>query len=337
MKVREHLGSIKNNNKCHDQSNYGKGDNTLKKLIGWICILALVSMALVGCGNQGVQRDDGKLHIVATTTMLADAVKVIGGDKVNVECLMGPGIDPHLYKASAGDVAKMQRADMIIYNGLHLEGKMGEIFEDMTKQNKATLGAAETISEDKLITGDSGGNHDPHVWFNVEFWIEVVKEIERTVSDYDQDNKEIYKANADNYIKELGSLHAYVEKRVEEVPEEKKVLITAHDAFGYFGNKYGFEVMGLQGLSTATEAGTADIKNLADYITENKIPAIFVESSVPPKNIEALQDAVAARGFKVEIGGELFSDSLGDPGSEEGTYIGTVKHNIDTIVDALIK
>ncbi|WP_442886100.1 metal ABC transporter solute-binding protein, Zn/Mn family [Desulfotomaculum sp. 1211_IL3151] len=295
-------------------------------------------MALVGCGNQGGQRDDGKLNIVATTTMLADAVKVIGGDNVNVECLMGPGIDPHLYKASAGDVAKMQRADMIIYNGLHLEGKMGDIFESMTKQNKAALGAAETISEDKLITGDSGGgNHDPHVWFNVELWIEVVKEIEKTLSNYDQDNKETYKANADNYIKELGSLHAYVEKRVEEVPGEKRVLITAHDAFGYFGDKYGFEVMGLQGLSTATEAGTADVKKLADYITENKIPAIFVESSVPPKNIEALQNAVVARGFKVEIGGELFSDSLGDPGSEEGTYIGTVKHNIDIIVDALIK
>ena len=310
----------------------------MKKIIVWMCILVFVCMTVIGCESQEVQNVDGKLNIVATTTMLADAVKVIGGDKVHVKGLMGHGIDPHLYKASAGDVVKMQRAEIIIYNGLHLEGKMGEIFEDMTKQNKVILGAAESISEDRLITGDSGaGSYDPHVWFNVELWMEVVREIEKTLSDYDQENREIYKANADDYIKELESLHTYVEKRVEEVPKEKRVLITAHDAFGYFGDKYGFKVMGLQGLSTATEAGTADVKNLADYITENKIPAIFVESSVPPKNIEALKDAVAARGFKVEIGGELFSDSLGDPDSEEGTYIGTVKYNVDTIVDALIK
>ena len=310
----------------------------MKKIITWMCVLVLISMAIVGCGNQEVQKDDERINIVATTTMLADAVKVIGGDKVNVEGLMGPGIDPHLYKVSAGDVAKMQQAEIVIYNGLHLEGKMGEIFEDMVKQNKVILEVTEKISVDKLISGDSSiGSHDPHIWFNVELWIEAVKEIEKTLSSYDQENKEVYKANVTDYVKELESLNKYVEERAKEVPQEKRVLITAHDAFGYLGDRYGFEVMGLQGLSTATEAGTADIKSLADYIADNKIPAIFIESSVPSKNIEALQDAVIARGYKVEIGGELFSDSLGDPDSEEGTYIGTVKHNIDTIVNALIK
>ncbi len=310
----------------------------MKKIIGYVCIITLLIMTMAGCSGQVDQEDDGKLNVIATTTMLADAVRAVGGDSVKVEGLMGPGIDPHLYKASAGDVTKIREANVVVYNGLYLEGKMGEIFDDMARQNKTILKAAEVISEDKLIPVDSDyGNYDPHVWFNVELWIEVVEEIEKTLSNYDEENKEVYKKNADNYIKELKDLHSYVEERVKEVPKEKRVLITAHDAFGYFGEKYGFEVMGLQGLSTATEAGTADVRNLADYIAENEIPAIFVESSVPVKNIEALKDAVAARGFKVEIGGELFSDSLGDPGSEEGTYVGTIKHNIDTIVDSLSK
>ncbi len=310
----------------------------MKKLTLIVSIMITVCILFSGCGNPSMNEDTGKLKVVATTTMLADAVKVIGGDEVKVEGLMGPGIDPHLYKASAGDVNKMQQADLILYNGFHLEGKMGEIFENMVKQNITTVGVAEIISEDKLIEGeDNYGSHDPHVWFNVELWIEVVSEIEKTLRDMDEKNSETYKLNAESYIKELEQLHEYVKKRVSEVPPAKRVLITAHDAFGYFGDGYGFEVKGLQGLSTATEAGTADVINLADYITAYKIPAIFIESSVPPKNVEALQDAVLARGFNVEIGGELFSDSLGDPGSEAGTYLGTVKHNVDTIVDALTR
>lgn len=310
----------------------------MKKYISVISIILLISMAIVGCGEEASKESNGNLNIVATTTMLADAVEVIGGDKVNVEGLMGPGIDPHLYKASAGDVNKMQGADLIIYNGLHLEGKMAEIFENMKEQNIKTVGAAEVISEDKLIATEySSGSYDPHVWFNVELWIEVVQEVEKTLSEMDKENSEFYKSNTEEYIKELEELNDYVQERAEEVDENKRVLVTAHDAFGYLGDRYGFEVKGLQGLSTATEAGTADVKNLADFIAEKEIPAIFIESSVPPKNIEALQDAVLSRGFEVEIGGELFSDSLGDPDSEEGTYIGTVRHNIDTIVNALKK
>lgn len=310
----------------------------MKKFTLIMSIVITVCVFLAGCGNATVNQEDEKLNVVATTTMLADAVKVIGGNEVQVEGLMAPGIDPHLYKASAGDVNKMQQADIIIYNGLHLEGKMAEIFENMIKQNINTVGVAEVISENKLIKGeDSFEAHDPHVWFNVELWIEVVKEIESTLSNMDEENSETYKLNTVNYVNELEELHKYVEARAAEVPKEKRILITAHDAFNYFGERYGFEVKGLQGLSTATEAGTADVINLADYITKNRIPAIFIESSVPPKNVEALQDAVVARGFNVEIGGELFSDSLGDPGSEAGTYLGTVKHNIDTVVDALKK
>jgi manganese/zinc/iron transport system substrate-binding protein len=313
-----------------------KEEMSMRKHI--LILFVLLSMVITGCGNQEISKDDGKIHIVATTTMLADAVKIIGADQVQVEGLMGPGIDPHLYKASAGDVEKMNQAELVIYNGLHLEGKMGEIFENMEKQNKRILEIGKGLPKDQLIEAESSpGNYDPHIWFNVELWIKAVEEIEKTLSNFDKEHAALYKENTKNYVNELKELHEYVQKRVEEVPKEKRVLITAHDAFNYFGDRYGFQVKGLQGLSTATEAGTADVKNLADYIAENKIPAIFVESSVPVKNIKALQDAVAARDFKVEIGGELFSDSLGDPHSEEGTYIGTVKHNINTIVDALIK
>lgn len=308
----------------------------MKKYIAVLSVFVLLAVSITGCKNQQAQKDDGKLNIVATTTMLADAVKVIGGDKVEVEGLMGPGIDPHLYKASAGDVDKMQKAELVIYNGIHLEGKMSEIFKDMKQKNIKTLAAAEVISKEKLISAEeSSESYDPHVWFDVELWIEVVNKIEGTLSEMDKENTKMYKENAQKYIKELKELNKFVEKRIEEVPKDKRVLITAHDAFGYLGKRYGIEVKGLQGLSTATESGAADVKALADYIAKNKIPAIFVESSVPPKNIEALQQAVSARGFEVKIGGELFSDSLGDPGTEAGTYIGTVKHNINTIVDGL--
>lgn len=310
----------------------------MKKYLSVFMIVMLFSIGIAGCAKNTESESDGRLNVVATTTMLADAVKIIGGDRINVQGLMGPGIDPHLYKASAGDVNKMQNAQIIIYNGIHLEGKMAEIFENMERQNKVTKAVAESIAEEKLLETDSGyGSYDPHVWFNVGLWIEVVKEIEDTLSEQDPENADFYQKNADSYVAELEELDKYIDQRVEEVPKDKRVLVTAHDAFGYFGDRYGFEVRGLQGLSTATEAGTADVKNLADYIAENQIPAMFVESSVPPKNIEALKDAVASRGFEVEIGGELFSDSLGNPESEVGTYTGTVKHNIDTIVNALKK
>lgn len=306
-----------------------------------IIITMIISILLVGCGGDKVdttKNNNGKINVVATTTIIGDAVKAIGGEKINLDVLMGPGIDPHLYKASAGDVNKMQNADIIFYNGLHLEGKMGDIFEQLEKLNKNSYAVADVIPKSRLVESeDFAGSYDPHIWFDVELWIDVVEGIKERFIEIDPENSDYYNKNGEDYLKESKELHEYVKSRAEELPEEKRVLITAHDAFNYFGRAYGFEVKGLQGLSTATEAGTSDVKDLADFIASRKIPAIFIESSVPPKNMEALKNAVKSRGFNVEIGGELFSDSLGDPGTEEGTYVGTVKHNIDTIVDALLR
>ncbi len=287
--------------------------------------------------NQAEQRGEGqKLNVVATTTMLRDLVTQIGGEKVKAVGLMGPGIDPHLYKASAGDVNKMQEADLIVYNGMHLEGKMGEIFKNLRDKDKEVVAVGESIDEKKLLaSSDYEGSYDPHIWFDLKLWMEATNVVADAFIKIDSDNEDYYTASRDNYMKKLEELEQYVTARSRELEAERRILVTAHDAFNYFGNAYGFEVRGLQGISTAAEAGTQDVSKLADYIVEKQIKAIFVESSVPVKNIQALQEAVEARGFQVQIGGELFSDSTGSAGTEQETLTGTIKHNIDTIVDAL--
>lgn len=301
----------------------------------FIMLLVITTVVLSACGNgKKVANVEGKHNIVATTTMIADLVKIIGGDSVSVQGLMGPGVDPHLYKASAGDVSLMQNADMVIYNGLHLEGKMGEIFENLNDSKKSVVMIADGIDEKDLILSEDD-LHDPHIWFNVLLWKDAAKVVRDGLIEFDAENEDMYTENYEEYMIELDELHEYVKSRVDELPKDKQILITAHDAFGYFGNTYGFEVKGLQGISTSSEAGTGDVRELADYIVKHEIHAIFIESSVPKKNVEALQEAVNARDFQVDIGGELFSDSLGSEGTEAETYIGTVKSNIDTIVDAL--
>jgi manganese/zinc/iron transport system substrate-binding protein len=302
----------------------------------FIMLLVIISViGLSGCGNsKKVSKIDGEYNIVATTTMIADLVKIIGGDNVSVQGLMGPGVDPHLYKASAGDVSLMQNADMVIYNGLHLEGKMGEIFQNLNDSEKLVIKISSGINEENLIISEDD-LHDPHIWFNVLLWKDAAKVVKDGLIELDNKNEETYTNNYEKYMVELDELHEYVKSRVNELPEDKRILITAHDAFEYFGSTYGFKVKGLQGISTASEAGTGDVRELADFIVEHEIGAIFIESSVPKKNVEALQEAVEARDFQVEIGGELFSDSLGSEGTEAETYIGTVKSNVNTIVDAL--
>lgn len=306
----------------------------MKKIISLILALSILGLVLVGCSDNTDVSDDGKFKIVATTTIIADVTRELAGDLAEVEGLMGPGIDPHLYKASAGDVNKMSSADMVVYNGLHLEGKMGEVFENI--KDKIIFAANENIDETKLLDTDDGSGYlDPHVWFDVELWKGATERIAEGLKELDPENTDAYEENLQAYLAKLDDLDKYIKDRIEEVDEDKRVLITAHDAFQYFGNKYGFEVKGLQGISTDAEAGTADVRNLAEFIVDREIKAIFVESSVPRKNIEALQEAVKAKGFNVEIGGELYSDSTGDKGTDAESYIGTFKANIDTIVDAL--
>lgn len=276
------------------------------------------------------------MRAVATTGMVADIVENVGGERVDVIMMMGPGIDPHSYKASEGDVTDLANADVVFYNGLHLEAQLGEVFERMEGRIRAAA-VAERIDPSMLVAPPQfEGAYDPHVWFDVSLWMEAVKETRDTLIEMDPGSEEIYQENAERYLVELEDLHEYVKSQVERVPPEKRVLLTAHDAFGYFGKAYGFNVQGLQGISTASEASTADVQRLVNFIVEHDIPALFVESSVPPRTIEAVQAAVRARGNDVEIGGELFSDAMGNPGTPEGTYVGMVKHNVDIIVGALL-
>jgi len=312
-----------------------------RTLFGLTFILLLALPLLAGCGPAvpaQAAADDlagRKIRAVATTGMVADLVRNVGGERLEVVALMGPGVDPHLYKASERTVIALASADVIFYNGLHLEAQMAEVFEKMGGRIR-TAAVADGIDPARLASPpEFAGSYDPHVWFDVSLWMEAARQVEKVLSDLDPAHRELYRANAAAYLEELVGLHAYVQAQAERIPPERRVLITAHDAFNYFGRAYGFEVRGLQGISTASEAGTADVQALADFIARRRIPAIFVESSVSPRAVEAVQAAVRARGFEVQIGGQLFSDAMGDPGTPEGTYPGMVRHNIDTLVRAL--
>lgn len=300
--------------------------------------LALLLSACAGpVEGAGVDLSVRPIRVVATTGMITDVVKHVGGERVEVEGLMGPGVDPHLYKASEGDVTLIGGADIIFYNGLHLEAGMAKVLERIDQRLVIAVAVTDNIDRAVLLSPpEFAGNYDPHVWFDVRLWQKTVEKVRDTLLELDPGSADIYRTNADRYLLELDDLDEHVRAQVARVPAPQRVLITAHDAFNYFGRAYGFEVRGLQGISTATEAGTADVSALAEFIAEQKIPAIFIESSVPQRNVEAVQAAVRARGFDVRIGGELFSDAMGNPGTPEGTYVGMVRHNIDTIVEALL-
>lgn len=308
-------------------------ENTMRKIVIAILILALL---LSACSAEDNRNLEGKLKVVTTTGMIADIVKNVGGEYVEVTALMGPGVDPHLYKASEGDVRRLQNANIIFYNGLHLEAQLGEVLEKMNDFGITTIAVADKIDQSILLAHPTYPDaYDPHIWFDVTLWMKAVERVRDSLIEADPAHRSGYEANAQAYLRSLDELHQYVLSRAEELPAEKRILITAHDAFQYFGRAYGFEVRGLQGISTEAQAGTADVQALANFIVEKQIPAIFVESSVPQRNIEAVQAAVQAQGFDVQIGGSLFSDAMGSEGTPEGTYIGMVKHNIDTIVSAL--
>jgi manganese/zinc/iron transport system substrate-binding protein len=310
-------------------------------------VLFLAALLLSGCEKPKETGSDGavarppadlagrKIRVVATIGMITDIVSQVGGERVQVDGLMGPGVDPHLYKASEGDVTRMAGADIIFYGGLHLEGKMTEVFERM-RGRILTVAVTDGIDRSILLKPpEFQGVYDPHIWFDVTLWMKAVEQVAETLAGIDPQHGEAYRANAKKYLGKLSELHEYVKTRAGKVAPSRRVLITAHDAFNYFGRAYGFEVLGIQGISTVSEAGTADIQAISKFIVEKQIPAVFVETSVSPRTIEALKEAVRARGFQVEIGGNLFSDAMGDPGTPEGTYIGMVRHNIDTIVSAL--
>lgn len=296
-------------------------------------VIVFLSLIFFGCGTEF--EDSGKLRVVTTTNILEDLLSEIGGDKIFLQSLMGPGIDPHLYKASEGDVMRLYKADIVFYSGLHLEGKLADIFEKM-KSRKHMVSLGDFLPKEELISSKNfGGNYDPHVWFNVSFFKQFADTATRELAVADPENAEYYEENNKRYQKELDQLETNLRETISTLPKKQRILVTAHDAFGYFGRTYGFQVVGLQGISTATEAGVRDVRELADFIIQNNIRAIFIESSVPQRTIEALQAAVRSRKHEVSIGGTLFSDALGNPGTPEGTYIGMFEFNVNTMVNAL--
>ena len=305
-----------------------------------ITLLLLAAYLLSACSTSGggsqLPIAERIVNVITTTGMIADITKNVGGDRVQVTALMGPGVDPHLYKASEGDVIRLQDADVIFYNGLHLEAQMGDVLERLNEFGIKTVAVTDQIDRSLLQSPpEFQGNYDPHVWFDVTLWMKAVEQVRDTLVELDPDSASRYEENAEAYLAELEGLHQYVLGQASTVPASQRILITAHDAFNYFGRAYGFEVRGLQGISTEAQAGTGDVQALANFIVEKQIPAVFVESSVPQRNVEAVQAAVKSRGFEVKIGGSLFSDAMGGEGTPEGTYVGMVRHNIDTIVTAL--
>ena len=293
----------------------------------------LISLAIISCKNAS--EESGKLKVVTTTSMLTDLVKNIGGDLIEVNGLMGAGVDPHLYKASEGDVNKLFQADIIFYNGLHLEGKLVDVFEKMAK-TKLTVSLGGSLDKNELIGSEYFvSNYDPHVWFNIQFFKQFGDRVAETLAANDPVNAKKYQENTALYQDKLDALEIEVKAIIATLPKEKRILVTAHDAFNYFGKAYGFNVVGLQGLSTATEAGVQDVRRLSQFIIDNKVKAIFIESSVPRRTIEALQEAVLSKNHDVGIGGSLYSDALGNAGTIEGTYVGMFRANVKTIVEAL--
>lgn len=303
-------------------------------------LLVVLSVMLVAvlsaCGSAGLApKDDKKIKVVTTIGQIGDAVKNIGGEHVDVISLMGPGVDPHLYKATQSDVSKLMNGDIIFYSGIHLEGKMGEVFAKI-KKDKPTYAISESIPKDRLRKDPAGKPQmDPHVWFDIDLWKIAIEQVRDGLIEYDPDHEEDYRQNAESYFKKLDQLKQESVAKIQEIPKDQRVLVTAHDAFNYFGAAYDMEVMGLQGLSTDAEYGLGDVQSLVNVLVDRNIKAVFVESSISEKSINAVIEGAKKKGHAVEIGGELFSDAMGEEGTEEGTYIGMYTHNVDTIVNAL--
>lgn len=295
-------------------------------------IIAMLSLFVIACGGKSTDKKVEKIRVTTTLNYFVNLVEEIGKDKVEVVGLMNEGEDPHLYVATAGDVEKLQNADLVVYGGLHLEGKMEDIFKNL--EDKKPLNLGEQLDKSKLTMEDEN-TYDPHVWFNTEFWGIQAKAVAEKLASIQPENKEFFEGNLKDYLKELEEATAYVKNRIAEIPEGSRYLITAHDAFGYFADQFGLEVKAIQGVSTDSEIGTKEIEDLANFIVEKNIKAIFVESSVNHRSIEALQEAVKSKGKNVEIGGELYSDSMGDKENNTETYIKTLKANADIIADAL--
>ncbi len=308
----------------------------------WFLVIPLV-LVLAACGgaapaNDSPASNDDPLIVVATTAHLADTVQQVGGDLITVEALMGSGIDPHSYVPTESDLRTLSNADVIFYHGLFLEAQLEDILEQIGASDETTvIATGEQLDPDTLIVFalDSGNPYDPHVWNDLQLWQQVVINIGTTLGEVDRANAPQYAEQATTYAAQLAQLDADFRAAIETIPADNRTLVTAHDAFNYLGRAYGLDVHAIQGISTAAEAGASDITDLVDLVVAQQVPAIFVESTISPRTIEAVQTAAADRGQDVRIGGELYSDAPGAPGSGAETYIGMMEHNINTIVAAL--
>ncbi len=294
-------------------------------------VLAQLLLLLLTCGECL----SAPLKVVTTTGMIGDTAKQIGGPLVEVTALMGEGVDPHLYKPAPGDIRLLSQADVVLFNGLHLEGRMGEVLEKLAPR-QPVYSVTDAIDRASLRSPpEFEGNYDPHVWFDVALWSQVAQHITELLVKHLPNEHAQLTAQSAAYIAELTALDAWVRESIHSIPESSRVLVTAHDAFGYFGRAYQIEVLGIQGISTDSEASIREVSKLVSIIADRKVPAVFVESSVPQKTIQSLVEGAAARGWTVRIGGELFSDAMGAPGTPEGTYIGMVQHNVRLVSTAL--
>jgi len=304
-------------------------------------VAAWVTIAFVGGCDKGKQpapddasntkAADGRYKIVCTVGMVADLAREIAGDRATVDSIIGASVDPHLYQASRGDIVKLNEADVVFYNGLLLEGKMEDIL-----QKCGGVAVTAEIDQAKLIAPpDTPGHFDPHVWMDVTLWQQAARAIAAYLSKYDAAHAADYQDNLETLLPKLDRLHDYAQECIATIPIDSRVLVTAHDAFEYFGRAYDIEVRGIQGISTESEAGVRDINALVDLLVKRQIRAVFVESSVSEKNVTALVEGAASRKHVLNIGGTLFSDAMGSPGTYEGTYIGMIDHNVTTIARAL--
>lgn len=305
-----------------------------------LCVVtALVfTLLLAACSgeeksaNDSEASSDEKIQVLTTIAQIGEPLSAIGGDRVDVESLMGPSVDPHLYNPTQSDMTKVDEAEVIFYNGLNLEANMVDMFQSI-RDSKPALAIGETLPEESLLD-DEDGARDPHIWFDIDLWEAALDAAVEELKAYSPDDADYFEENKQNYFAELDELREEA-KKLAEIPEENRVLVTAHDAFGYFGNMHDIEVVGLQGLSTEDEIGISDIDETIGIIKERTVPAIFVESSINSNTIEAVLEGAQSEGVPVELGGELFSDAMGAPDSEEGTYIGMYRYNVNTIYEAL--
>lgn len=305
------------------------------RVLKWSAVWFLICFVLflAACGERAEQTEkEDVIHVVTTIAQIGEPLSVIGGDRVQVESLMGPSVDPHLYNPTQSDMARVDEADIIFYNGLNLEANMTDMFQQLGA-SKPVLAVGEVIPEEALLK-DEQGAIDPHIWFDIDLWKQALDQAVEELKTYAPEDKNFFEKNKSEYFERLDELKKEAEK-LREIPESRRILVTAHDAFGYFGRMHQMEVIGLQGLSTEDEIGVSDINDTIAIIKEHQVPAIFVETSINQDSIKAVIEGAANEGADVKLGGELFSDAMGDPNTEEGTYIGMYRHNVNTIYDAL--